>query len=348
MTRINLSTRLRFTVYGLLGTAVFCWCSPALAIDLKIQSVSYEQHFAPDESIVFTVVVKNNESTSQFAEVDVTVTNIDTRVETTLTPVLTGTVPASGTLTLPQTSYKLPAGIYTVSFPLFDGNGVRVDRVQGKFPIHVGKEKESLEVFPEVISLGGIPPGRYMHPTPIDVSWSFFRFNRLRVDQPFVVRIYTDNAARYRGIPEAIRRGSPAGLVSMDGRYTLPLKFWTLNHGPETQVTGWDSSLAGPPPVDDDDIWRGAPLLEGKRNFDMAAWIRLKDLSEMIAAPFGWSRGEGLIGQDPHDVRYAVDRNVTGDFTLKSPFTFYLATEAGPTAVEGAYSATLIVELWSP
>lgn len=348
MMRISLYTRLLFTVCCSLFTLLGCYSSPALAIDLKIQSASYEQHFAQNEPIRFTVFVKNNEATSQSAEVDVTVTNIDTEAETTLTPVLTATIPAGGTSKLPGIEYKLGEGIYTVSFPLFDGNGVRVDRVQGKFPIHVGKEKESLEVFPEVIALGNIPGGRYMHPTPIEVSWSFFRFNRLRVDQPFVVRLYTDNAARYRGVPNALRRGSPAGLLSMDGRYTIPLKFWTLNHGPETQVTGWDSSLAGPPPVDDDDAWRGAPLLEGKRNFDMAAWIRLKDLSEMVAAPFGWSRGEGLIGQDPHDVRYAVDRNVTGDFTLSSPFTLYLATEAGPTAVEGVYSATLIVELWSP
>lgn len=352
---------MRIFVCLLMGIWTFAGGTKASWADAtrRIVSVSYDQHFTPTESVTFNVTVANSAATDQFMEVDVTLVNAATGVESTLLPVLTGTVPAGGTLRLTHSggtaTYDLqtqsPAigtGTYTVSFPMFDGNGVRIDRVGGKFPLHVGTETESIRVFPEIIHLGVIPPGRFMHSTPIEVSWNFFRFNRLRLDQPFVIRLYTDNAARYRGIPGALQKTSPGGLVSLDGKYVISLKIWNLNYGPDIQETGWDTNLSGPPPVEDDSAWLGPPLLEGKRNFDGAAWIRLKDYAELGASPFGWSRGEGMIGQDPHDIRYATEKNVTGDFTLKSPFTFYMATEAGPSAVEGPYATTLVVELWSP
>ncbi|MBI3317553.1 MAG: hypothetical protein HYZ90_00165 [Candidatus Omnitrophica bacterium] len=317
---------------------------PAFAIDLKIESASFDQHFNPGELVTFTVKLKNNEASTQFAEVDVTLVNIDTEAETTLTPILAADIAANSTIELTR-SYSVEAGTYTVSFPLFDGNGVRVDRIASSFPLHVGTETESLRVFPEAIHLGSLLPGRAMHPTPVTVEWNQYRFNRLRLDVPFSIRIYTDNAARYRGIPGAIRRASPAGLVSRDGRYVIPVKIWDLNYGPDIQESGWDAPLAGPPAVDEDDYWIGPPLLEGGRNLGSAAWVRIPDLLDMTANPISWRR---LMGQDPHDSRFVSDTNRTGDFTLRSPFTFYLATDIGPTAVEGTYSAILIVELWSP
>lgn len=316
----------------------------ARAQDLHIVSMDYRQNFHSNEPVQFTVVVQNRDAVQQFAEVDVTLTNLDTEREITLTPVLTGFVPAGETFPLVG-SYLIPDGLYTVSFPLFDGNGVRRDRLGGKFPIRVGSETESIRVFPEVINLGTIPPGRYMHPIPVEVRWSYFRFNQLRQGQPFAIRIYTDNAGRYQGVPGSVVKNSPAGLVHMNGRYALPLKVWNLNYGPDIQETGWDAPLAGPPPVDEDDYWLGPPLLEGTRNLGSASWVRVPDLVDMTSNPITWRR---LIGQDAYDSRFATDLNITGDFTLLSPFTFYLATEAGPTAVEGTYTATLVVELWSP
>jgi hypothetical protein len=336
--------------------------SPALAQKkLRILSASYDQHHRPTESVTFRVIIQNNEPTNEGAELVIVATNIRTGQELTLADVGSGpgAVPAGGTFTFLTTVPPISNGLYTITFLLLDGAAFRVDRLTGKFPLHIGTETESLHVFPEVIHLGTIPPGRTMFPTPIEVRWDYFRFNRTRFDQPFTIRIYTDNAARYTGIPGALRRPSAAGLVSLDGRYVLPLKVWCLNFGPDIQETGWDAALAGPPPVDDDDYWLGPPLIEGKnvaattrydafvrgRNVGSAAWVRVPDWSDMTANPTSWRR---LIGQDPFDNRFVSDSNVTGDFTLRSPFTFYLATEAGPTAVEGSYSATLVVELWTP
>ncbi len=360
--RSNLKSRsLRPALAGLAMTAaVLLLDACGLTLDaayaqknLKVVDFSYEQHFNPGDSIIFNVRVKNNESTAQGAELLILLTSNATG---TLTAADVGSgagaVSAGGTFTFTVTlanfTLAQPAGVYTVLFRLLDGDGIRTDQVRGKFPIHIGSDRKLLAVFPEVLNLGVIPAGRYMHPIPLEVDWSFFDFNKLRLDQSFVIRIYTDNSARHQGVPGALRRGSPGGLVSLDGKYTIPLKVWCLNFGPDIQETGWDSSLSGPPPVDDDSAWLGPPLLEGGRNHDAVAWVRVKDRSEMAASPFGWSRGEGVIGQDPHDVRYATDKNPTGEFTLTSPFTVYLATEAGPTAVEGIYQASLIVELWSP
>ena len=339
--------------FGICFSLLMSPSSAFAAKNLQIVSVQYDQHAHPNEAISFSIVVRNKEATAESAEVDITISNVDTEAETTLTPVLTTStnIPAGQTAAL-RGSYVIGnlagSGTFTVSFPLFDGNGLRSDRLQGKYPIHIGTETESIRVFPEAINLGTLPPGRTMYPTPIEVSWSYFRFNRLRLDQPFVVRIYTDNAARYHGVPGAVRRGSPGGLVSLNGKYAVPLKVWCLNFGPDLQEVGWDSALAGPPPVDDDNSWLGPPLIEGSRHYGGASWVRIKDRVELGVSPFGWSRGEGLIGQDPHDNRYANEKNPTGDITLKSPFTLYVATETGPNAVRGSYSGTLIVEIWSP
>ena len=347
----------------MIGALALLLPSPAFAVfNLKYtRPPSFDAHFNPGEFVTFNVTIINREQTAQFAEVDITLVNQATGKEITLTPVITGTIGALQEVTLTATyptvvsagtpstvsgaSGNIPEGSYSVSFPLFDGNGDRADSIRGAFPLQVGSETESLRVFPEAVNLGTIPPGRYMHPLPIEIRYSFFQFNRLRRDQPFAVRIYTDNAARFEGIPHAVRKVSPAGLVSMDGRYTIPLKCWTLNFGPDIQETGWDGPLAGPPPVDDDNVWIGPPLLEGGRNYGSASWVRIPDLVDMTADPVTWRR---LVGQDQYDSRYASDANPTGDFTLRSPFTVYLATDAGPTAVEGSYTANLVVELWNP
>ena len=278
-------------------------------------------------------------------ELVVILTDQKTHAETVPIDVGSGSVASGDIFTFVQSTTSA-TGTYTVTFRILDGDAVRSDQLTGKYPIHVGLEADELHVFPDALHVGTLQPGRSMHPVPLEIRWNFFRFNQLAHDQPFYIRVYTDNAARYRGIPGAIRRNGPAGLVSSDGRYTIPMKIWTANFGPDVQETGWDNDMMGPPPVDDDTFWRG-PLLTtpGEREAGAVAWARIPDFSEMSSDPSSWRR---LIGQDPDDSRFVADTNITGDFTLPSPITAYVATETGPTSVAGTYSATLIVELYSP
>ena len=320
--------------------------APAWAATLRIIDFSYGQHFIPGEPMKFLVRVQNREPTAQGIELVIIFTNLETHEETVPIDIGSdGNVPTGAIFTFTPSPTAIK-GTYTVTFRVLDGNALRSDQVTGTFPIHVGEDADTLHVFPDALDFGILPPGRSMHPVPLEIRWSFFRFNRLAHDQPFYIRVYTDNAARHRGVPGAIRRSGPAGLVSSDGRYTIPIKIWTANFGPDVQETGWDSNIIGPPPVDDDTSWIG-PLLTtpGEREVGAVAWTRIPDFSEMSSDPSSWRR---LIGQNPDDTRFVTDTNRTGDFTLPSPITAYVATETGPTSVAGTYSATLIVELYGP
>lgn len=326
----------------LLLSAVFA--PPAAAQDLKIVDFSFSQHILVNEAVTFAVRVKNNESSSQDAFTVIILTNSAKGLELEVDSA-TQTIPGGETRVLTSNFTFTVTGIYTVSLRVHSSANVRLDRVTAKFPIHVGTNTDLLHVFPEALNVGTIPPGRFVLPVPLEIRWDFYRFNQLALDQPFAIRVYTDNAARYRGIEGAVRQASPAGLISDDGRFTIPVKLWTVNFGPDVQETGWDPDLVGAPPVDDDTFWRGPLLTDGTRDSGAAAWLRVPDLSEMSANPATWRR---LIGQDSYDTRFVTDNNVTGDFTLPSPVTVYVATEVGPTAVHGQYSATLVVELWTP
>jgi len=314
------------------------------AATLRILDVAYNQHFTPGESMTFRVRAQNLEPTAQGMELLVILTNLNTGEETTPIDVGSGSVASGATFTFTPSTPAV-TGLYTVTFRLLDGAAIRSDQVAGKFPLHVGTNADTLHAFPDALHLGTIPAGRSMHPIPLEIRWEFFRFNRLAIDQPFSIRMYTDNAPRYGGIKGALRPASPAGLISEDGRFTVPLKIWTANFGPDVQETGWDADSLGPPPVDDDTFWIGPLLTDGGREVSAVAWLRVPDVGEMSSDRGSWRR---VIGQDPSDSRFVSDTNITGDFTLPSPVTVYVATEGGPTTVEGHYSTTLVVELSSP
>jgi hypothetical protein len=240
-----------------------------------------------------------------------------------------------------------PAGKYSVTLIIYDGADAEQARIYGAHPIRIGARStmETLKTFPTMMDFGVLPYGRHMHPVPLEIHWDFFVYNVLREQKPWYLRIYTDNATRYKGIKESVYKGSPAGLVSSDGRYAIPLRTWCLNFPPEDQEMGWDVAMSGPPPVDDDTYWRGPLLEDGERYENKAGWIRIPDYNEMTADRTTW---RNLIGQDFYDTQYKTDVNPTGDFTLLSPFSVYFATETNTTSVKGNYSCRLVVEIYSP
>jgi hypothetical protein len=261
-----------------------------------------------------------------------------------------------------QNNWTAEEGLYTVSFRLYDSRDNEQNRVYGPAPINVGRAEEFVSAFPNTIDLGVIPYGRYMYPNPIKIHWSFYLKNRIRKDYPWYMRIYTDNSSRYKGIEDSVyhsRRtiitskvavgsggeGGPGGLVSSDGKYTLPLRVWCLNYGPDWDEIGWNPNLLGPPPVNDDYVWKGPQMDSGRRNTDGPVWLWIPDYVDMGGDDRSWRK---LIGQDPYGSEFSTNNNPTGDFTLDSPFDIYLATETSAATVIGKYTGKLIIEIYTP
>lgn len=360
---INKSTKY---IFLLLGYLIFFFAGVlAFSQDVKILDIYYDSHWTPGEKPTFTLTAINNDIVINEVYYSVVLTNRSTGKEVTPYPTSPNTLIAAngGTAIISaptaSTQWTATAGSYTVTFILYrTSDDKELDRKYGTFTLEVGYTTDYVSAFPDFLDLGTLQYGRYMHPVPIEVSWSFYSRNFMRKGHPWYMRIYTDNHKRFKGIEGAIYRGrtvvmeggstsafaSPAGLISEDGRYTIPLKVWCLNFGPDVEE-GWDPNLQGPPPVKDDYYWKGPKLDSGKRDLFRVAWEWIPDYEDMTTDPYTWRR---LIGQDPYDTHFVSDSNPSGDFTLPSPFQIYIAYETSPTAVVGKYSTDLIIEIYSP
>jgi len=141
---------------------------------------------------------------------------------------------------------------------------------------------------------------------------------------PWVMRIYTDNV-NYIGTGGGFGMESPAGLVSKDGKYTLPLKANCLNWGEEE-------------------------------------WLRIPDLNDIGYKPYsppaevetGTSADRIIIGIDPRNadwvsgpdrVLFNADDNVLGDITLETPFDIKFRTNVGPNTPVGDYEGRIYIEI---
>jgi len=144
-------------------------------------------------------------------------------------------------------------------------------------------------------------------------------------EYPWVMRIYTDNL-HFGGIAGAIRRPNPDGLVSEDGRFSIPIEV-------------------------------NCP------NFGLGVWRRIPDLNEPNYIPYHpvADPKEGapysdviLMGIDPRNAAWVAgpdgamsteDDNDLGDNTLPTPFSILLRVNVPPTGVQGNYNAYIYVEI---
>jgi len=245
-------------------------------------------------------------------------------------------------------------GSYSVQMALFHTfDDSRAATFFGSYPLKIGRPKQGINAHPSRLTFGTLHKGRFMYPIPIKVRYDIFAPNSLGDEHPWALRIYTDNANTFTGIKGTVRKLSMTGLVHSSGKYTIPIKFWTLNWGPDAHSSGWDGLLQGPPPVEEDDFWRG-PLLDESspdkevRDFDRQPWLSIPDLSDIPTDRGSW---RSLVGVFPYSGQYLNFTNLTGDFTLSvppEPFDMYLACEIGESSVHGKYRGRVILELFSP
>lgn len=245
-------------------------------------------------------------------------------------------------------------GSYSVAMALFNSfDDSRVATFFGSYPLRIGRPKQAINVQPSRLTFGTLHRGRFMYPIPLKVRYDIFNPNRLGDEQPWALRIYTDNANRFSGLKGSVRKLSMTGMVHSSGKYTIPIKFWTLNWGPDAHSSGWDGVLQGPPPIEEDDFWRG-PLLDEStpykevRDYDRQPWLSIPDISDQPTDRSSW---RNLVGVFLYSGQFLNPTNLSGDFTLSvppEPFDMYLACEISESSVHGKYSGRIILELFSP
>lgn len=141
---------------------------------------------------------------------------------------------------------------------------------------------------------------------------------------PWIMRIYTDNL-NYKGVGGGFESESLAGLVSQDGKYSLPLEANCLNWGPEE-------------------------------------WLRIPDLNEDGYTAYSPPKNVGspthteriIMGIDPRNadwvsgrdrILFTADDNYLGDISLETPFDIKLRTKVAPNTPVGNYEGRIYIEI---
>lgn len=144
-------------------------------------------------------------------------------------------------------------------------------------------------------------------------------------EYPWIMRVYTDNL-RFAGIAGAVGQASPAGLISKDGAYSIPL----LLHTPNLGEDDWSRI----PDVNDPDYSPYQP------EPDPGAEATTTDLVVMGIDP---RNGAWVAG--PDGVAQTSDDNPLGDITIGTPFEMVLRADVAPTTPRAEYETILYVEI---
>ncbi|MBI3317551.1 MAG: hypothetical protein HYZ90_00155 [Candidatus Omnitrophica bacterium] len=142
---------------------------------------------------------------------------------------------------------------------------------------------------------------------------------------PWIMRAYTDNL-HFAGVGGALRRNSPAGLVSKDGQFNLPLEINCPSFG--------------------EGVWRRVPDLSEP---DYAAYRPSPEPTQVF--PYADCV---LMGIDPRNAPWVVgpdgllfteDDNLLGDITVETPFELKLRTHVSRSSVQATYEGVLYIEI---
>ncbi len=146
-------------------------------------------------------------------------------------------------------------------------------------------------------------------------------------EYPWIMRIYTDNT-NYTGISGAAGKSNPAGLISTDGRFALPLFANSPNFGIEQYKIVPDINQAGYETYIPD-------KLDEKISPYTDCIIMANDPRNEL-----WVAGtDGALFTD--------DDNALGDTTLKTPFIIKFKSIFDARAVTANYTANLYIEIVS-
>jgi len=143
-------------------------------------------------------------------------------------------------------------------------------------------------------------------------------------EYPWILRVYTDNF-HYTGVGGASRPASPAGLVSMDGRFVIPLEVHS--------------------PVYDEGIWRRIPDLSDPDPIPYQPDPDLRPVVYTDCVLMGIDPRNGAWVAGPDGALFTVDDSLLGDFTTATPCEILVRANADATAAAGEYETFLYLEI---
>ena len=143
-------------------------------------------------------------------------------------------------------------------------------------------------------------------------------------EYPWIMRAYTDNL-HYAGVAGAIRRPKPAGLISKDGRFVIPLQINSPSFG--------ENAWRRVPDINESDYASYRPGTEPGKD----------DYSDCILMGIDPRNASWVAG--PDEILYTDDDNLLGDLTAKTPCELTLQADLEAADPEGAYETYLYIEL---
>ncbi len=141
---------------------------------------------------------------------------------------------------------------------------------------------------------------------------------------PWIMRCYTDNLA-FGGVLGAVRTPNPSGLISEDGRFSIPLEIQSPNFGVN--------------------VFRRIPDINepGYIPYRLNNETQEAEYSDVIL--MGIDPRNTLWVAGPDEVLYTSDDNPLGDITIGTPFPLILRTDVSESAVRGTYDTVLYIEI---
>lgn len=143
-------------------------------------------------------------------------------------------------------------------------------------------------------------------------------------EYPWIMRAYTDNL-HFSGVTGAIRSTTPAGLVSKDGLYAIPLSINSPAYGPN--------------------VWRRIPDLNEPGTLPYESKPEPGETTTTDCVLMGIDPRNGSWVAGPDGLLYTSDDNFLGDNTVATPFELILQANVPAAAVKGEYDALLYIEI---
>lgn len=143
-------------------------------------------------------------------------------------------------------------------------------------------------------------------------------------EYPWVMRAYTDNL-HFSGVGGAVRTPGPAGLVSTDGQFVIPVLLNCPNFGP--------------------DEWRPIPDMGEQGYVPYAPNPEPGEVAYTDCVVMGIDPRNGAWVAGPDGLLYTADDNFIGDTTVQTPFEIILQSDVPTSAVRGKYDTTLYLEI---